>query len=191
MGGFEPKTCDDDGVTLYTFVPQDSRLFIHASSSIHGISTDADGVEGTLELTVASDGSIDLTKPVKGSLRFEITRLSSGNPIYDIETERRIEAKQYPLVEATLTSLELLGPAEDNGGFTYRVNGELTFHGVTRSLDGEISFQVSTSGEGAATTLHMRGEQVIDVRDWKINPPKLGLIRVHPDVRVRLEACAR
>ena len=173
-------------MTRYSFEPDDSRLFIHASSSIHGISTDADGVEGELELTVAPDGSIDTTKPVAGSLRFEIGRLSSGNPLYDIETERRIEAKKFPLVEATLTAVELIGPGEDGDGFRYRVDGDLTFHGVTQTLAGEIGFRVA-DGE----TVQIWGEQVIDVRAWKINPPKLGLIKVHPDVRVRLEATAR
>jgi hypothetical protein len=174
-------------VTRYSFAPDDSRLFIHASSSIHGISTDADGVEGELDLSVAADGSIDTAKAVAGSLRFEIGRLSSGNPLYDIETERRIEAKKFPLVEARLTSVELIGPADDGGGgFRYRVDGELTFHGVTQSLAGEIGFRLVD-----AETVQIWGEQVIDVRAWKINPPKLGLLKVHPDVRVRLEATVR
>jgi len=176
-------------VTRFAFVPDESRLFINASSSIHGISTDADGVEGELDLTVADDGSIDLGSSVTrvtGSLRFEIERLSSGNPLYDIETERRIEAKKYPLVEATLSSLELIGPTDDQDGFRYRVEGTLAFHGVARSLGGEIGFRSID-----ADTVQIWGEQVIDVRDWKINPPKLGLIKVHPDVRVRLDATAK
>jgi polyisoprenoid-binding protein YceI len=161
-------------------------LFIHASSSIHGISTDADGVEGSLELSVLDDGSIDVSKPVKGSLQFEIARLSSGNPLYDVETERRIEAKKYPHVEAALTSVELIAPTEEGDGYRYRVAGQLTLHGVTQSLEGEIGFRAVDT-----KTVQIWGEQVIDVRAWKINPPKLGLLKVHPDVRVRLEATAR
>src|SRR3954447_22731372 len=107
-------------MTHFAFVPVDSRLFIHASSSLHGIDTDADGVEGSLELTLRDDGSVDLDQPVAGSLRFEISRLSSGNPLNDRETERRIESRKYPLVEATVASLELIGPGEGESAGSWR-----------------------------------------------------------------------
>ena len=173
-------------MTRYRFVPAESRLFIHASSSIHGISTDADGVEGSVELTIRADGSIDPTRPRRGSLRFEIARLSSGNPLYDIETERRIDARRYPLVEAALSRLDVIGPTDDATGVRCAVAGTLSFHGVSRSLDGEI--EVRRLAEKA---LRITGERVLDVRDWDIHPPRLGLIKVHPEVQVRLEAVAR
>jgi hypothetical protein len=173
-------------MTRYVFAPDESRLFVHASSSIHGIDTDADGVEGDLDLVLAADGSIDLAQPVAGTLSFALTRLSSGNPLYDVETERRIEVKRYPLVEATLTGLELAsGSDAGEGEWTYRVAGDLTFHGVTQALEGEIGFR-----SGADGTVQLWGEQVLDVRSWDIKPPKLGLIKVHPDIRVRLEVTA-
>jgi len=170
-------------MTRYLFAPDESRLFVHASSSIHGIDTDADGVEGELDLDLAADGSIELGRSVVGRLSFPLARLSSGNPLYDVETERRIEVKRYPLVEAALTGLEPLGEAA-GGGWTYRVTGELTFHGVTQTLDGELGFR--SDGD----TVQVWGEQVLDVRAWGIKPPKLGLIKVHPDIRVRLEVTA-
>ena len=176
-------------MTHFAFVPADSRLFIHASSSIHGIHTDADGVEGTLELTFRDDGSIDLDAPVAGSLRFEISRLKSGNPLNDRETERRIESRRYPLVEASVSSLALIGPGDEQGSWRYRVGGVLTLHGVTRDLDGEITMRTADDGRGGRL-VQIWGEQVLDVRAWKIKPPNLGLIKVHPDVRVRLEATA-
>ena len=174
-------------MTHFDFVADDSRLFIHASSSLHGIDTDAAGVEGTLELAVAEDGSIDLTAPVTGGLTFELKRLSSGNPLYDSATEKRIEVRRYPLVEARVLALEANGPGDEEGTWRYGVRGELAFHGVTQPLDGEIGFRAGAGGR----TVQVWGEQVIDVRAWKVKPPTLGLIKVHPDVRVRLEAVAR
>lgn len=170
-------------MTRYVFAPHDSRLFVHASSSIHGIDTDADGVEGELDLVLAADGSIDLSQPVAGRLSFALKRLSSGNPLYDVETERRIEVKTYPLVEAELTGLDLGGT--DTDGWRYRVAGDLTFHGVTQALDGELGFRSGDDG-----TVQIWGEQVLDVRAWNLKPPKLGLIKVHPVIRVRLEVTA-
>ena len=173
-------------MTRYVFAPDESRLFVHASSSIHGIDTDADGVEGELDLVLAADGTIDIDQPVVGRLSFPLSRLSSGNPLYDVETERRIEVRKHPLVEAELTGLEPAGGADagEDGGLTYRVSGNLTFHGVTQALEGELGFRA----DGDAVQIW--GEQVLDVRAWDIKPPKLGLIKVHPDIRVRLEVTA-
>jgi len=175
-------------VSTFVFDPEESRLAVHASSSIHGIDTDAAGVEGEVSLTLAADGSIDLTQPVTAHLSFELAKLSSGNPLYDVETERRIEVKRFPLVEATLTAIE---PGEDAGdGFAYAVEGDLTFHGVTQSLAGVVGLRADGDDDGP-DVVQLWGEQVLDVRAWGIKPPKLGLLKVHPDIRVRLDVTAR
>lgn len=173
-------------MTTYGFDPDESRLVIRARSSVHPINTDANGVNGSVDLVV-HDGTIDLGQPVAASLRFELARLSSGNPLYDRETERRIEVKRHPYVDASVTAIELIGPDPDTpGAQRYRVTGDLTFHGVTQSLDGEIGVRVVSDG-----IIQLWGEQVIDVRAWKINPPRIGLLKVYPEVRVRLEVTAR
>jgi polyisoprenoid-binding protein YceI len=174
-------------MTHLAFVPDDSRLAVHASSSLHGIDADAAGVEGALDLELAPDGSIDLSAPVGATLTFELARLSSGNPLNDAVTEKRLDVRRYPLVEATLTSIEAKGAGDEPGTWRYGVRGELTLHGVTQPLEGEIGFRAGAGGR----TVQIWGEQVIDVRAWKIKPPTLGLIKVHPDVRVRLDAVAR
>ena len=122
---------------VYILEPSDSRLFVHASSSIHGIDTDADGVEGELSLSLSmTDGSIDLSSPVGGSLRFSLSRLSSGNPLYDLETERRIEVKRFPLVEAKLNSAEALGRVGVRQGHLLETVG---YRFVERT--GDLTFQ--------------------------------------------------
>lgn len=182
-------------VTRYRLDPDDSRLIIHASSSLHPINTEADGVQGEIELALAPDGSIDVDAGVAGSVQFELSRLSAGNPLYDRETERRIDVRHFPVVEATMTSIALIGdadPGEDPSapGSRYRVAGELTFHGVTRALEDELVVRV-IHDETGATVVQISGEHTIDVREWDITPPRFGLLKVHPDVRVRLEATAR
>ncbi len=172
-------------MTSYVFDAAASRLSVHASSSIHGIDTDADGVEGALDLTVGADGTIDLSQPVTGSLRFDLARLSSGNPLYDRETERRIDVKRYPTVEASVAGVRALGAGEEPGTWRYQVDGSITFHGVTQDLDGEIALRAT------AEVIELSGEEVLDVRAWQINPPKLGLLKVHPDIRVRLDVVAK
>lgn len=169
------------GMGTYRFDPAASRLDVHASSSLHGIDTGADGMEGELTLTLTAEGVVDRSAPVEATIRFALDRLRSGNPLEDVATERAIELKRYPEVEGRLTTIE---PAGGSAG-RYRVAGELTFHGVTRDVDGEIELTVADDG-----SLALVGEQVLDVRDWKVRPPRLGLLKVHPDIRVRLSATA-
>ena len=86
-----------------------------------------------------------------------------------------------------LLSLELAGDntAVDSDDLAYRVTGDLTFHGVTQALDGVLGFRSSVDG-----AVQIWGEKVLDGRAWNIKPPKLGLIKVHPDIRVRIEITA-
>jgi hypothetical protein len=173
-------------VATFRFDPAASKLEVHASSSLHGISSKADGVEGELDLTLDASGhGIDLARGVRGSLRFELARLSTGNPLEDVATERAIDRKRYPVVEGALASITAADP-DPAGNPGYDVTGELTFHGVGRELTGRLYVGVADGG----ATVHLWGEQVLDVRAWGVKPPKLGLVRVHPDVRVRLEARA-
>jgi hypothetical protein len=61
--------------------------------------------------------------------------------------------------------------------------GELTFHGITRSAEGTVSVD-ALSNERLVVT----GEQVFDIRDFAIPSPTMLMLRIFPDVRVRLHA---
>ena len=69
-------------------------------------------------------------------------------------------------------------------GERYRLRGDLTFHGVTRAVEGEVGLRLD------GTTLHLTGRQVFDIRDFRVTPPRILLIRVHPDVDVHLDLVA-
>jgi polyisoprenoid-binding protein YceI len=67
----------------------------------------------------------------------------------------------------------------------YQVAGELKFHGVTRREEGEVTVEVSDD-----RTLVVDGEQTFDVRDFDLEPPKFLMLKVHPDVSVRVHVVA-
>ena len=62
------------------------------------------------------------------------------------------------------------------------MDGEVTFHGVTRPLDGTVSCALPSPG-----TLVVRGEQVFDIRDFDIASPTVLMLRIYPDVVVQLQ----
>ena len=70
------------------------------------------------------------------------------------------------------------------GGGTdrYRVVSDVTIHGVTRRLEGN-GLVVTQPGSGL---LSVTGEQVVDIRDFDITSPTVLMLRIYPDVVVKL-----
>lgn len=161
----------------YDLVPDRSQVWIEGSSSIHPIHATATGLTGWVELAMEGDG-VGATPKVTGGIRVEVDRLRSGNALVDAETRRRIDAGRHPEITGTVTGSTRL--AADQLGLT----GEITFRGETRPVRGEL-FVGMADGE-----LRLAGEQQMDVRDWGLQPPRIGLVRVHPDITVRLQAVA-
>jgi polyisoprenoid-binding protein YceI len=104
--------------------------------------------------------------------------LNSGNHFYDAELLRRIDARRFPTATVQLRECTTSGP-----GSRYRLAGELTFHGVTRAAEGSVTVEVKSDRR-----LIITGEQVFDIRDFAVPSPTVLMLRIYPDVRVRLHA---
>jgi hypothetical protein len=63
---------------------------------------------------------------------------------------------------------------------------DLTFHGVTRRVRGELRLLAGDDGG-----FELEGEQVFDIRDFGIDPPRLLMLKADPEVRVRVRLVAR
>jgi polyisoprenoid-binding protein YceI len=149
----------------YTIDPDRSQVWVEGSSSVHPIHATANGLEGWIDV---DDRGID------GEVRIEVDRLRSGNSLVDRETRRRIDARTFPEIVGTATSAEPVGEG------SYRVTGTVAFRGEERTVDGGLI--VATADE----VLIVEGSHRFDVRDWGLEPPRLGLLKVHPDVDVRI-----
>ncbi len=157
--------------------PGRSRVWIEARSSMHPINGEAEGLEGLIEAQV-TDGRIDLSGMPSIKIELPVENLRSGKRLEDAEMMRRIDARRFPRIRGETTELK-----ETNGG--YRARGDLTFHGVTRQVEGEVT--ISAPDE---RSLVIEGEQVFDIRDFGVEPPKILMLKVHPDVRVRVKVVA-
>ena len=137
------------------------------------IQWEAAGCEGWVEAEVV-DGAIDTSVPPKARLELAVRNLKSENTLYDAELMRRIDARRFPTTVVVLT--QVVG-ADDR----YQLAGEVTFHGVTRPVRGTVVAHVEPSGE-----LRVTGEQTFDIRDFRIPSPTILMLKIFPDVRVRL-----
>jgi len=122
------------------------------------------------------DGSIIADTGPSAHIEIAVDGLRSGNSVYDAELLRRISARRHPLSMIDLHDCQAIG-----SGNRYRLAGELTFHGVTRPIQGTVSAAVSAAGR-----LVVSGEQVFDIRDFDVPSPTVLMLRIYPDVRVHL-----
>src|SRR5581483_2553455 len=128
-----------------------------------------------------SGGAVE-TEPVPTArLELAIESLSSGNALYDAELQRRIDARRYPRAVIELREVAAVGDSP-----RYQLQGDLTFHGVTREVRGTVTTQFTADGG-----IRVDGEQVFDIRDFNVPSPTILMLKIFPDVRVRLDVEAQ
>ncbi len=162
----------------YRIVPTRSRVWIDARSNVHPIHTEADGLEGWLELDVGN-GTINVDQAPRGHVEFAIDNMKSGNALEDREMRRRIDSRRYPTITGDLKAMKQTDDAD-----RYVVGGDLTFRGVLRSYEDQMTVAV----DGSAITL--AGQSVFDIRDFGMEPPRILMLKVQPEVTVRVEIVA-
>jgi polyisoprenoid-binding protein YceI len=168
-------------LTRFTISPTRSHVWIHARSNVHPIHSDTVGVDGYVELTLDPDGSVDLsgTAP-SGRISLAVDRLRSGNRMEDRELQRRIDARRYPFIEGSLETF-----SHDKSDGSYRIGGDVTFRGVTRRH--EDLMQIRRIDE---RTILLTGSSRFDIREYGMQPPRILVLRVEPEVEVRVELYA-
>ena len=162
----------------YTIIPERSRVWIEARSSVHPIHSEAEGLEGFVDFD--ADGDAVMGRHPTAELSFPVNRLSSGNRFEDRELQKRIDARRYPIIRGVLTGVV---PVANEGRFLVR--GDLSFRGVTRSAEDYMTLTVIDE-----RTIRLAGESTFDVRDFGMEPPRILVLRVEPDVKVRVEIVA-
>lgn len=161
-------------MAVYRVNASRSQVWMQADSSIHPIHGEARGLEGEIVAEVA-DGRLNLDTQPKIRIELPVEQLESGNALQDSEMRRRVDARRYPTIVGEATEL---WHERDN---RYLVRGDLTFHGVTRTVEGEVDVTIPDD-----RTVVFEGEQTFDIRDYRVDPPRLLMFRVHPNVNVRV-----
>jgi hypothetical protein len=167
-------------VARYRIVPERSWVWIDARSTLHPIHSETDGLEGWLELDVHTAGWLNLAETPRGHLALPVGRLRSGNPLEDRELRRVIEARRYPTIDGDLAEVK-----ETGVDGCYLVRGQITFRGVTRGYEDEMTLERLDR-----RTVRLAGAATFDVRDFGMEPPRILMLRVEPEVAVRVEIVA-
>ena len=158
----------------YRIEAEQSELFIQARSNVHPIDIHTQGLSGTIDVSLQS-GKLRLDSPPRALLQLSAELLRSGIELYDNEIHRLIEVRKYRTIRG-----ELLQTSEISNG-RYRLRGNLSLHGVTREIEGEVTLRISDEGG----TLDIEGSQTIDMRDFNLDPPKILMLEVKSEVSVQ------
>ena len=89
----------------------------------------------------------------------------------------------YQLASLPERGVELKECTPSAPGWRYRLRGELTFHGITRRTEGTVRIESASDDR-----IVISGEQAFDIRDFALPSPTMLMLRIFPDVRVRLHA---
>lgn len=154
-----------------------SAVLIDVRSTVGPISFGSTGVEGSLYASVV-DGMVNTDVPPSGWLTVEVRALTSGNKLYDAELHRRVNSRRFPTARVELRDCTPSSP-----GSRFRLRGDLTFHGVTRQTEGTVYVESLSEDR-----IVISGEQAFDMRDFAVPSPTVLMLRIFPDVRVRLHA---
>jgi polyisoprenoid-binding protein YceI len=165
----------------HSLIPESSAVLLNVRTSLGPVTFGANGLEGFIEAAV-THGRIDPDGPAAAHVELLVSRLTSGNSAYDGELHRQIDARRHPTAYLDLHAISLV----DGGPSTFAVRGEVTLRGVTVPADGVVVAELPEPG-----LLVVSGEDSLNISDFGIPPPTLFMIKIDPEVKVRLHLEAR
>jgi DNA-binding PadR family transcriptional regulator/polyisoprenoid-binding protein YceI len=171
------EPASDPAPQRFRLDPSRSAVLIDVRSTVGPISFGSIGLSGFIEAAMI-DGALHTSVHPTGSLTIDVTSLHSGNRLYDTELLRRINARRFPSA-----SVDLLECTPVGNGSRYKMAGQLTFHGMTRPAEGSVCVESISESRILVT-----GEQAFDIRDFAVPSPTVLMLRIYPDIRVRLHA---
>lgn len=157
----------------YEIEPAASQVWIDGSSSVHPIHATANGLEGFVELGIRG-AKLQASPPVSGEVRIQVDALRSGNRLVDRETRRRVDSRRHPDIVGEVLDATVVGRDRLD------IRGSITFRGQTCEVEGTVT--VDREGDH----LLIEGEQTLDVRDWGLEPPRVAMLKVAPEILVRV-----
>jgi polyisoprenoid-binding protein YceI len=161
-------------VARFKIIGARSRFWFDARSSLHPIKAETAAINGFIEAETDGVG-LNLASPPQARIEIDAATVRTGNGLYDRELERRLEVRNYPRIIG-----EVLEVSQVNPGSRYRVRGNVSLHGVTRMMEGEVTLRAVDDAH-----FEFEGEKTFDMRDFGLTPPRILMLKVYPEVKVR------
>jgi polyisoprenoid-binding protein YceI len=154
-------------------------------TSTHEAVAESSSVSGTL----AVSGSADALKATGISVVVDLTSLHSVDSVLGFNVSNRdrivsqtLSVQQFPQATFKADTFAIPAGLESGQVVTASVPGQLTIHGVTRSVTANIQ-QVQLNG----TTVQALGTIAVVMTDFGISPPALPITVVQPQVTIEFK----
>jgi polyisoprenoid-binding protein YceI len=167
-----------NGYSRFAVVPSSSRIDLESRTSLHRIVGKGTGLTGYID-AAWQDNTLLLDPPPQIHIEVPVDRLNSGSAAQDTEMKKFIGSRAHPIIVAELRKVE---PTEQKE--KYLVKGAITVRGATAEHDGTIAVH------RAGNRLNVDGSEMIYIRKFGLEPPKMLMFQVNAYVRVSLHLVA-
>jgi polyisoprenoid-binding protein YceI len=151
------------------------KVTVDGTSSLHDWTSEVTKVEWSGQL-LTEGTTLKAINNVIVTINVESIKSSQGGTM-DEKTYEAFKSDKYPTITFKLTSATVTGA-------TINAKGTLTMAGVTKPITMNVAAKVNADG-----TVRLSGSQLINMKDYKMVPPKavMGTIKVGEKVTVLFE----
>jgi polyisoprenoid-binding protein YceI len=151
------------------------KMSIDGTSSLHDWTSDVTKIDWSGNIT-AEGNSVKAISDVNLKITVADIKSEKGG-MMDDKTYEAFKSEQFPTITFKLTSATVTGS-------TIKANGTLTMAGVSKPIVMNVATKVLADG-----SVHLSGSQVINMKDYKMTPPKavMGTIKVGEKVTLLFE----
>ena len=151
------------------------KMTVDGTSSLHDWTSDVTKVNWSGNMTVEGT-SVKAISNVNVTITVTDIKSEKGG-MMDDKTYEAFKSEQHPTITFKLSSATVTGSS-------IKANGTLTMAGVSKPIVMTVATKVLADG-----SVHLSGSQVINMKDYKMTPPKavMGTIKVGEKVTMLFE----
>ncbi|MDR9365065.1 MAG: YceI family protein [Balneolaceae bacterium] len=153
-----------------SYITETGRVSFTSSVPLHSFTGRSEHLNGLIDL---EENLVDFY--------IDLQTLDTGNGKRDRDMYSTLEVEEHPFAEFTgsLTSSYDPESAEEQN---VTVTGDFSIHGVTQNIEVEGTLQKTGAG------LQLNASWILNMADYKIEPPGILFYRVDEEIEVRIEA---
>ena len=162
-----------DGTASFSVKSDESKVTYHIVHKFHKVDGVSKKVEGRVRMLPTGTAQIAIRVPVES---FE-----SGNVNRDEHMKETVDAARFPVVEVKAMGDGILMPTTFPTTMNRTMKAQVTFHGITQTLDIPVSIVFSAANKMVATTSFP-----ISLDAYKVERPSLMFVKI--DDAMKLDA---
>ena len=163
----------------YVVDAERSTVSIAAKSNVRPINASTNGLEGFVNIAFDRGGLVDLSTQPSGHVSLHVDQLHLG-PRMDRELQKRLDTRRFPSIDCEFVHVEATALPG-----AYLVGLDVAWRGITKRQVHHMTLRCSDD-----RTMAMEGSATFDIRDFGLEPPKMLLFKMEPEVELRLDLTA-